>query len=308
MSPERPHPDLYSQSLAAALAPADLPSINILIVDDEARNLTVLETVLDDPSYRLVRALSADQALLALLNDEFALLILDVHLPGMSGFELAQTIKSRKKTAQIPIIFLTAHFHDDAHALEGYGTGAVDYLHKPVNAAALRSKVAVFAALYRKGQELALANRTLAAEVVERTRVEEQLRTWSTLMDQRVAALTQSLDGCLALLRAACESAPLALWTWKPADDLLTWENAWAATLFGSSAAALPSSSADLGARLAGPQARERFEEALGRTSRTGERLVFEGALQGEAGSRQIRLEGERIGHAGLVVGLMREA
>src|SRR5476651_750467 len=150
--------------------------INILIVDDEPKNLTVLETVLDDPGYRLVRATSADQALLALVVEEFALLILDIRMPGMTGFELAQMIKERKKTARVPIIFLTAYYNEDQHVLEGYGTGAVDYLHKPVNPAILRSKVAVFAELHRKSRESALANRALVAEVTERRRAEDQLR------------------------------------------------------------------------------------------------------------------------------------
>src|SRR5271156_1192789 len=126
--------------------------INILIVDDEPKNLIVLETILDDPSYRLVRAESADQALLALVVEEFALLILDVRMPGMTGFELAKMIKDRKKTARLPIIFLTAYYNEDQHVLEGYGTGAVDYLHKPVKPTILRSKVAVFADLYRKSR------------------------------------------------------------------------------------------------------------------------------------------------------------
>ncbi|MFN6998035.1 MAG: two-component system response regulator [Aquincola tertiaricarbonis] len=113
--------------------------VNILIVDDEPANLVVLETVLDDPGYRLVRADSPDQALLALVQEEFALLILDIRMPGMTGFELAQMIKERKKTAGVPIIFLTAYYDRDQHVLEGYGTGAVDFLNKPVNPAVLRS-------------------------------------------------------------------------------------------------------------------------------------------------------------------------
>ena len=149
--------------------------INILIVDDEPRNLLVLETVLDDPRYRLVRAGSADQALLALIVEEFALLILDIRMPGMTGFELAQMIKERKKTARVPIIFLTAYYNEDQHMLEGYGTGAVDYLHKPVNPAILRSKVAVFAELHRKNRECQIANRALLAEVIERRRLEDDL-------------------------------------------------------------------------------------------------------------------------------------
>ncbi len=118
--------------------------ISILIVDDEEKNLAVLEAILNQPDYRLVRASSADRALMALVSEEFALLILDIRMPDMTGFELAQLIKQRKKTASVPIIFLTAYYNEDQHVLEGYESGAVDYLHKPVNAAVLRSKVAVF--------------------------------------------------------------------------------------------------------------------------------------------------------------------
>jgi DNA-binding response OmpR family regulator len=115
--------------------------INILIVDDEPKNLTVLETILDDPGYRLVRAASADEALLALVVEEFALLILDIRMPGMTGFELVHLIKERKKTARVPIIYLTAYYNEDQHVLEGYATGAVDYLYKPVNPVILRSRL-----------------------------------------------------------------------------------------------------------------------------------------------------------------------
>jgi len=167
--------------------------INILIVDDEPKNLTVLETVLDDPAYRLVRAESADQALLALVREEFALLILDIRMPGMTGFELAQTIKERKKTASVPIIFLTAFYNEDQHILEGYVAGAVDYLLKPVNPAILRSKVAVFAELYRKSSEAATANRALLFEVTERRRAEEQLREINGTLERRVSERTVAL-------------------------------------------------------------------------------------------------------------------
>ena len=154
------------------------------------KNLTVLETILDDPGYRLVRAESADQALLALVAEEFAVIVLDIHMPGMSGFELAQMIKQRKKTAAVPIIFLTAYYSEDQHVLEGYETGAVDYLHKPVNSTILRCKVAVFADLHRKTRETALANLALLAEVTERRRVQEEMRQLNDELELRVAERT----------------------------------------------------------------------------------------------------------------------
>lgn len=167
--------------------------ISILIVDDEPRNLTVLETVLDDPGYRIVRAESADSALLALVAYEFALLILDVRMPGMTGFELAQMIKTRKKTAQVPIIFLTAYYNQDEHMLEGYDTGAVDYLHKPLNPVVLRSKVAVFAELYRRNREAVVANRALSEEIAARCQAQDQLRALNDTLEQQVIQRTEVL-------------------------------------------------------------------------------------------------------------------
>jgi DNA-binding response OmpR family regulator len=165
----------------------ELPT-NILIVDDEPANLLVLETVLDDPGYRIVRAQSADQALRALMTDEFAVMVLDIQLPDMNGIELAQMIKERKKTAHLPIIFLTAYFDQDQHRLQGYGTGAVDYLSKPVNPTILRSKVAVFAELHRKTLEVQRTNTALLAEVVERRRAEERLRELNETLERRPQA------------------------------------------------------------------------------------------------------------------------
>jgi signal transduction histidine kinase len=169
--------------------------INILIVDDEPKNLAVLESILDDPGYRLVRAESADQALLALLVEEFALLILDIRMPRMTGIELAGMIKERRKNALVPIIFLTAYYNEDQHILEGYDSGAVDYLHKPLNPAILRSKVAVFAELHRKTRDLADANRALLTEVAERRRAEEALRA----LTHRVVQAQEAERGHVAL-------------------------------------------------------------------------------------------------------------
>jgi PAS domain S-box-containing protein len=182
-------------------------------VDDDPKNLTVLETVLSNPAYRLIKAESADQALLALLVDEFALLILDIRMPGVTGIELAQMIKERKKTSHIPIIFLTAYYNEDQHVLEGYGAGAVDYLHKPVNADILRSKVAVFAELYRMQREIKISNHTLLAEVMERRRAQDQLRELNDRLEQRVTERTLALRTSAALLQAATDNASVGLAT-----------------------------------------------------------------------------------------------
>ena len=185
----------------AAVSSAEL--VNILIVDDEPKNLMVLETVLDDPGYRLIRANSGEEALLALMAHEFAVLVLDVRMPGMTGFELAMMIKERRKTARVPIIFLTAYYNEDQHILEGYGSGAVDYLHKPVNASVLRSKVAVFAELHRRGRALEVANRALLAEVGERRRAEVRLSELNESLDRRVTERTDALQASEAQLRDA---------------------------------------------------------------------------------------------------------
>ncbi len=183
---------LADSASTAAPAASSSEFINILIVDDEPRNLTVLETVLDAPTYRLVRAESAEQALLALLADEFAVLILDVRLPGLTGFELAQMIRERKKNSEIPIIFLTAYYNEDQHVIEGYDSGAVDYLHKPINPAILRSKVAVLVELYVKQRELEKANRALLAEVAERRLAQQQLYELNNTLEQRVLERTEA--------------------------------------------------------------------------------------------------------------------
>jgi len=170
----------------------DQSPINILIVDDEPANLIVLETVLDDPGYRLVRAQSPEQALLTLVEEEFALLILDIRMPSMNGFELAQMIKQRKKTAGVPIIFLTAYYDKEQHEIEGYASGAVDFLNKPVNPAVLRSKVAVFADLHRKNRAIMQAN--------------ERLRELTETLERRVAARTEELRRANEKLQGVMDS------------------------------------------------------------------------------------------------------
>jgi PAS domain S-box-containing protein len=202
-----PHGESGPAGAGPRTSSSDEP-ISILLVDDEPKNLTVLETVLADPGYRLVRAESAEQALLALVVEEFALLVLDIQMPGMTGFELAQMIKQRKKTAGVPIIFLTAYYSEDQHVLEGYVSGAVDYLHKPINPTILRSKVAVFAELHRRGRESQRANHSLLSEVTARRRAEEQLRQLNEELEQRVAERTLALQQREREMRSLADNTP----------------------------------------------------------------------------------------------------
>ena len=170
------------------------PPVNILLVDDEVRNLDTLESVLQAPDYNLVRAETAEQALLLLLEGEFAAIVLDIQMPEMSGIELANLIKQRKRTQHIPIIFLTAYFQEDKDILEGYGIGAVDYLTKPVNPQILKSKMAVFVDLFRKTRALAATNTVLEAEIMQRHNAEQALQKANNELEARVTARTADLN------------------------------------------------------------------------------------------------------------------
>lgn len=168
-------------------------AVNILLVDDEVRNLDVLESFLQSPGYKLIRALTAEQALLLLLHGEFAVIVLDIQMPGMTGIELANLIKQRKRTQHIPIIFLTAYFQEDKDMLEGYDSGAVDYLTKPINPQILKSKIAVFVDLFRKTRELAAINTALESEILNRQKAEEALRLINNELEVRVEERTADL-------------------------------------------------------------------------------------------------------------------
>jgi CheY-like chemotaxis protein len=126
----------------------------ILLVDDRAENLIALEAILSSLNQQLVPVRSGEAALKALLSDEFAVILLDVVMPGMDGFETAAHIKRRARTHDVPIIFLTAAGAEPDHAFRGYAAGAVDYIAKPFDPWVLRAKVAVFVDLYMKNRQL----------------------------------------------------------------------------------------------------------------------------------------------------------
>ncbi|WP_395744824.1 response regulator [Prosthecobacter sp.] len=155
----------------------------VLVVDDDSKNLMAIESVLDGTSYKLIKAQTGAEALLALMDGDFAAIVLDIQMPDMSGIELARMIKERKRTQHIPIIFLTAHYREDEHAVLGYDVGAVDYLTKPISPAVLRSKVNVFVDLFAKTRDLAEMNRTAQA-------AEEALR----VANEELAARNEALE------------------------------------------------------------------------------------------------------------------
>ncbi|GAA2123799.1 response regulator [Actinomadura napierensis] len=126
----------------------------ILLVDDREENLIALEAILSSLDQDLVRARSGEEALKALLTDEYAVILLDVVMPGMDGFETARDIKRRKKTRDLPIIFLTAVNSDPDYAFRGYAAGAVDFISKPFDPWVLRAKVSVFVELHTKNKQL----------------------------------------------------------------------------------------------------------------------------------------------------------
>lgn len=164
--------------------------VNILLVDDEPKNLMALEAVLEILGQNLVKAKSGEEALRCLIQKDFAVILLDVQMAGMNGFETATLIRQRDRSRYTPIIFLTAVGKTDTEIFQGYAVGAIDYLLKPFTPAVLRSKVSVLIDLYRKTEQIKQLNEELSRRAMEletvnfmlksenevRKRTEEELR------------------------------------------------------------------------------------------------------------------------------------
>ena len=142
---------------------------NLLIVDDLPENLLALEALIKREGRTVFKALSADEALSLLLQHEFALAILDVQMPGMNGFELAELMRSTERTKNIPIVFVSAAGRELNYAFKGYESGAVDFLHKPLDIHAVKSKVNVFVDLYRQRKAM-----KQQVEALEQSRHEQE--------------------------------------------------------------------------------------------------------------------------------------
>ena len=171
--------------------------IKILLVDDREDNLFSIEAILEKDNYTIVKANSGREALKVLLHQQdFSLILMDVQMPDLNGFETATIIYERDKLKNIPIIFITAFSYDEDYIFKGYKTGGVDYIYKPINPELLRMKVSVFVDLYRKNQQLLIhekkllaANKSLQKEIEERKASEEKVKLLNEQLTQNNAHL-----------------------------------------------------------------------------------------------------------------------
>jgi CheY-like chemotaxis protein len=183
----------------------------ILLVDDRAENITALEAILVSLNQTLVSARSGEDALKALLGDEFAVILLDVMMPGMDGFETAAHIKQRPRTRLVPIIFLTALNTEPDYALRSYSAGAVDYIVKPFDPWVLRAKVSVFVDLHLKNQQLleqaAMLRSQLAPDMAVPASMSDAAERLLAEISGRLTAVEDSVADVAGHLSAAPDPA-----------------------------------------------------------------------------------------------------
>ena len=179
--------------------------VSILLVDDRPENLLALEAILEPLGQELIRANSGAEALKRVLEVDLSVILLDVQMPGMNGFEVAEIIKSRERSRTIPIIFLSAISKEDAYVFKGYSMGAVDYVFKPFNPDVLRSKVAVFVDLFLKQREIQRQGDLLRES--QKRELELEHRTTLLETEARSAAKLSQMNDELHRRQIALEQA-----------------------------------------------------------------------------------------------------
>lgn len=173
--------------------------VSILCVDDRHENRVAIDAILESLNVRIVGAGSGEEALKRLLDEDFAVILLDVQMPGMNGFETAELIKSREKTRHVPIIFLTAISTEPQYMQQGYAAGAVDYLSKPFHPEVLRAKVAVFVELHQKEMRLRESERRTLELQHRTTLLEQDARQHEelTALNEQLRERTRDLEQAL---------------------------------------------------------------------------------------------------------------
>jgi PAS domain S-box-containing protein len=235
------------------------PVARVLIVDDDERNAFAAVQALEDLGHELVVARSGEEALRCLLDDDFAVILLDLHMPGMDGYETAALIRERKRTRSIPIVFLTAIFRDEAHVFQAYSAGAVDVVFKPVDPFILRSKVSVLVDLHIKTEEM---------------KREAAYRQWLLTEHSRVQAEKLSAEQALSRSRARQEwilrALPIVFHSRSPEPPFAAlFVSDGVETITGFSPEAF-TGSAGFGLERVHADDRERVAEALSGAQRTG--------------------------------------
>ena len=181
---------------------------NILLVDDRPENLVALEAILGSLNQKLVPVRSGDAALKALLSDEFAVILLDVVMPGMDGFETAAHIKRRPRTRDVPIIFLTALNSERDYAFRSYSAGAVDYIAKPFDPWVLRAKVSVFVDLYMKNRQLSEQAALLRARLADSLQATETAPATAEPVLAELSARLAAVEDLVTVLSGQTAAAP----------------------------------------------------------------------------------------------------
>jgi len=195
--------------------------IKILLVDDREDNLMSMELVLEKEGYFFSKATSGKDALKILLKEEdFSLILMDVKMPIMDGYETAEIIYQREKLRHIPIIFITGQDYEEAEVFKGYQTGAVDYIRKPFNPLILRSKVAVFAELYKK-------NRLLIKQEEKVRIINQDLLQLNQELEERVASRTKALAESENRFHSMIETIPQIAWTNTVEGEVTFYNQRW---------------------------------------------------------------------------------